>query len=163
VLDERHLDNGAGDLDAQIHKPIDLAQLARMLARWLPVDVAPTPVPPAWETGTNAALQRLRERLGAELPCLLRTFLDSTVTDRTALEAAVAAEDAEEASKRIHRIAGALGYFGYVDAATTGRDLSEALLHAPLRQHRAACVLFLDELQRICSELAAELDGAALR
>ncbi|HYG08156.1 MAG TPA: response regulator [Stenotrophomonas sp.] len=148
VLDQGTVD-GAADLDAQIHKPVNLAQLAQVLGHWLPAPTLPS---------ASAQALQLRERMGAHLQPLLRTFLDSTALDRAAVAAAVDRGDATEVSRRIHRIAGALGYFGYTDLAIAGRDLSNALEQASLTKHRNDCENFLRELTTVCTELAGLLE-----
>ncbi len=139
-------DAGSEDLDAKLHKPVDLAELASVLARWVPASASP----PAAE---SPVLQRLRERLGDDFSPLLGTFLDTTVHDRSALLDAIANDDVRGAARSIHRISGALGYFGYTELAVTGRDLSHALEQAPMRMQRTACEAFLHELDLVCAEL----------
>jgi len=144
VLDE----SSSADLDAHLHKPVDLAQLAAVLSRWLPDEEED-----ADARDDNPAAQRLRERHGAHLGLLLDTFLDTTTQDRLALETAIAHEDAREAAQRIHRISGALGYLGYTSLALSGRDLSHALEHAALASDHSACAHFLRQLDEVCDEL----------
>ena len=146
VLDQGHLTTGTADIDVQIHKPVDLGQLARTLEKWI---TEPTPAalsPPA---------QGLRLRMGAHLQPLLRTFLDSTGEDVMAIQAALARHDGLEVSRRVHRVAGALGYFGYTELAVAGRDLSGALEDSSLDLQRAACDDFLLALHAVCTELAS--------
>ncbi|HVJ39011.1 MAG TPA: transporter substrate-binding domain-containing protein [Stenotrophomonas sp.] len=146
VLDQMHLTTGSGNLDAQIHKPVNLAQLARVLAKWI---IEPTP--PAM----SGNVHELRQRMGEHLQPLLRTFLDSTAEDVKKIEAALARDDVMEVARRVHRVSGALGYFGYTDLAVAGRDLSSALELGALRAHRAECVEFLAMLRAVCVELAS--------
>lgn len=147
VLDQGHLSTatGSGNLDAQIHKPVNLAQLAWVLAKW--INEPSQPILPA-------NVQALRQRMGDHLQPLLRTFLDSTAVDIKMMEAAFAREDVVEVAQRLHRVSGALGYFGYTELAVSGRDLSSALELAPLSTHRAACEQFLGALKAVCVELA---------
>jgi len=145
VLDQVHLTTGAGNLDAQIHKPVNLAQLARVLAKWIadPVQRAPA-----------GHVHELRQRLGDHLQPLLRTFLDSTADDMTKIESALSRDDVLEVARRLHRVSGALGYFGYNQLAMTGRDLSSALELDSLSLHRRACEDFMQALRAVCVELA---------
>ena len=145
VLDQGYLQSGTGDLDAQIHKPVNLAQLTQTLATWIIEPETPAPSTPA---------HALRQRMGVHLQPLLRTFLDSTVDDVSAIEAALARNDANGVAQRLHRVAGALGYFGYTALAVTGRDLSSELELTSLGKHRTACEAFLQALRQVCAELA---------
>jgi len=152
VLDQGYLTTGTGDLDAHIHKPVNLAQLAQTLAKWIP---EPAPV-----AASSILARELRERMGTHLQPLLRTFLDSTADDVAIIKAALARGDQLEVSRRLHRVSGALGYFGYTELALSGRDLSNALETAPLSTHRQACDDFLNTLGAVCAELARLRDGA---
>lgn len=143
-------DTPSADLDAHLHKPVDLAQLAATLARWLPTPDAPPPEAPE-PPGSPA--HALRERHGEHLPILLDTFLDTTAQDRQAVEDAMGRDDALGAAQRIHRISGALGYFGYTALALEGRDLSHALERASLASERAGCERFLRQLDAVCEAL----------
>ncbi|KRG40658.1 hypothetical protein ARC20_12595 [Stenotrophomonas panacihumi] len=143
VLDEAP----SADLDAHLHKPVDLAQLSAVLAHWLPHDDTPT-------DDERATTHPLRERHGEHLGLLLDTFLDTTAQDRLAVEAAIARDDALDAGRHIHRISGALGYLGYTPLALVGRDLSHALERATLASHGSACAHFLQQLDEVCEEVA---------
>lgn len=143
VLDE----SSSADLDAHLHKPVELAQLSAVLAHWLPHDDAPA-------SGGHPAAHPLRERHGEHLGLLLDTFLETTAQDRLAVDAAMARDDALDAARHIHRISGALGYLGYAPLAVAGRDLSHALERASLASHRDACAHFLQQLEDVCEALA---------
>ncbi|MDG2526931.1 transporter substrate-binding domain-containing protein [Stenotrophomonas sp. HITSZ_GD] len=142
-------DTPSADLDAYLHKPVDLAQLAAALSRWLPAATPATPGPPVDRAGA------LRARHGEHLPLLLDTFLETTTQDRHAVQDALARDDRPATAQRIHRISGALGYFGYTELAVAGRDLSHALESTSLADQREACEQFLQQLDAVCEELAS--------
>jgi two-component system sensor histidine kinase EvgS len=135
------------DLDAQLHKPVDLAGLAAVLSRWLPAETESA-------DSDSAFARHLRARHGEHLASLIDTFLETTAEDRRAVEAALALGDGPAIGRRIHRISGALGYFGHTTLALTGRDLSQALEDAPLSSLHDRCLQFLQALDRTCAELS---------
>jgi signal transduction histidine kinase/CheY-like chemotaxis protein len=92
-------------MDGCLTKPVQLRQLAAMLAQWLPQQDAPIRATPATTTSPREAMRGLLVTTGRE--------------DLDELARNVAVGDAEHAAQRLHRLLGAL-QLG-VDEATTAR------------------------------------------
>jgi CheY-like chemotaxis protein len=127
-------------MDGCLTKPVQLRQLAAMLAQWLPQQDAPTRAMPATTTSPRGAMRGLLVTTG-------RDDLDELARN-------VAVGDAEHAAQRLHRLLGAL-QLG-VDETATAR--ARTLLDLLQQGHTDDAMRQLpDEIER----LRAMLDDLA--
>ena len=126
----------AAGMDDYLAKPVPVATLAACLQRWLP-QAAPavaggstgaTPLPqlgqpPALDPGVLAALTGGDVAAGRQV---LADFMDTTVDDLAALEAARGAGDAPAIARQAHRIKGAARLVGAVELAACADTLEGA-------------------------------------
>ena len=136
----RSYDSG---MDAHVHKPVSLVDLGRLLQCWLP---------PATERRAVIDPELVR-RFGADLPDLIRSFLETTAEDLRQLRSAMDAGDTHETASRIHRIAGALGHFNYQQLTVEARLLIEQIERDGLQAHRNLCEAFFSQVEAACEGL----------
>jgi PAS domain S-box-containing protein len=127
----------AAGMDDHLGKPVSLAQLRQVLARWLPNDAAaaaavPAPMMPPRPGGTRQVLnlEQMRENFGAidsTAIALLRRFVESTAPLLDEIDRALAARNADEARHAAHSAKGASRSAGADELAALCADLELAM------------------------------------
>lgn len=190
ALDEDRERCFAAGMDDYISKPVDLAKLAEVLARWVPqqeqtstaggwVDAAASAAvaqQPAEAPASNVVvldeerLQILRELGPADgfglLPEAIRAFRQDTQSALETLRAALATGQAAAVEAAAHKLAGAAANIGAVGAAGLCKDLERLGRDAgpQLGADGALLLGHLDtELTRVNQALERTLTGADLK
>ncbi|MCP5367137.1 MAG: response regulator [Hyphomicrobiales bacterium] len=124
----------AAGLDDYLSKPVELARLEKVLARWLPdardlARIVPAPPPAGDADGTPVDMRILKGLFGDD-PALLRATLGNFVTaanrDHEALKAAMAGGEARQVTEAAHKLKGAARTAGAKLLAETGQALERA-------------------------------------
>lgn len=102
----------AAGMNDYISKPVELADLTRIIERWLPQQsqpfIPPDRTQPVRELDAPIRLSRLQERLSTQaIKRLLNIFLNSMPPSLTDINNAVEREDAEELARLAHYVKGA--------------------------------------------------------
>ncbi|NNN05153.1 MAG: response regulator [Elusimicrobia bacterium] len=127
----------AAGMDDYVAKPVRAEDLARVLARWDPALDA-------------ALVADLRAVAGAEMPALVKTFIDHAEKSCVELDAALARADFEAVKKLTHGLRGSAGSFG-----ASGVRALAVLIEADASRGDA------DAARAAAAELPAELARAA--
>ncbi len=119
----------AAGMDDHLPKPLTIEALGAVLERWLGVQAPQMQTP---EEGAaeipmpvldNAAFDRLREILGAELGSAIRPFLEDMPRYLAELDVAAAARDPVALRQLAHAVKGAAGNLGAAGIASAAREL----------------------------------------
>jgi PAS domain S-box-containing protein len=147
-------------MDDYLAKPVRLAVLQQMLARWLP-GADPATAAPAGpvaavpdDPGTpldEGVLAELDEELGEDVALLVGMYLTELEPRRAAISDAVAARDLEAARAAAHSLRGASGTFGALRLGELCAELEhEARAGRP------------DELPRLVAQIEVEADAVGV-
>jgi two-component system, NarL family, sensor histidine kinase EvgS len=128
----------AAGMDELLVKPADLAQLQRMLEKWLPTaaraasdqpEAAPAPAPQAAAAPPPLDLKHLTAMCGGDSAAVRESLLEFRRTneqDAVQLRQAVAQDDLERVAHATHRMLGSGSIVGAQDLARTCRHINHA-------------------------------------
>jgi signal transduction histidine kinase/HPt (histidine-containing phosphotransfer) domain-containing protein/ActR/RegA family two-component response regulator len=137
-------------MDEYVVKPIGLGRLARLLARWLPLPVAPASGFGGVDSHTIQAISGGDPATEAEI---LDEYQRTHASDAADLRAAIAVRDTMTALQVAHRIRGACMALGSFPLAEATGELEDVLREGNWEQVPAAMDAFDAELERLFASL----------
>jgi len=150
----------AAGMDDVLVKPAELAELRRVLSRWLPFAAMNGPVPAADAVLDPSVLGQLAKDADEER-LILADFVHHTRMNLEALGAALAAEDADTAARQAHRIKGASGMVGARQLAARAAQAEDAARRQDLAGVRARLAEMQADLAEIAARCAPQAEPAS--